>query len=106
MSVSRISSAVARQAARQSTAPTARTAAPLAVNQQQRNYADASTSHHSFQSPFTRGTTGHKDTTVIPSWGGYKKGGETTNKVFQYFMIGTMGGLSALGAKNTVQGMS
>ncbi|KAK5000392.1 Cytochrome b-c1 complex subunit Rieske, mitochondrial [Elasticomyces elasticus] len=73
-----------------------------AVAVQKRNRADHS---HlpSFQSPF-RGTSDHKDTTAIPSFGKYKsKGGETTNKVFQYFMVGSFGALSAMGAKATVQ---
>lgn len=101
----RLSTAVGRQAARQ-TLPTAR-AAPLTVQQQQkRTLADASTSHAEFNSPFTRGTSGKKDTTVIPSFKKYRSGNETNNKVFQYFMVGAFGGLSALGAKNTVQGRS
>jgi ubiquinol-cytochrome c reductase iron-sulfur subunit len=99
----RLSSVVARQASRQ-TLPAAR--APLAVQQQKRTRADASTSHAEFKSPFTRGTGNSKDTTVIPSFKKYKNGNETTNKVFQYFMVGALGGLSALGAKNTVQGRS
>ena len=49
-------------------------------------------------------TSGKKDTTVIPSFKKYRSGNETSNKVFQYFMVGTMGALSALGAKATVQG--
>ena len=32
------------------------------------------------------------------------KKGESPNKVFQYFMVGTMGALAAAGAKATVQG--
>ena len=32
------------------------------------------------------------------------KKGETSNKTFQYFMVGAMGLLSAAGAKATVQG--
>lgn len=32
------------------------------------------------------------------------KKGETHNKTFQYFMVGTMGLLAAAGAKATVQG--
>jgi ubiquinol-cytochrome c reductase iron-sulfur subunit len=77
----RLSSVVARQASRQ-TLPAAR--APLAVQQQKRTRADASTSHAEFKSPFTRGTGNSKDTTVIPSFKKYKNGNETTNKVFQY----------------------
>lgn len=33
------------------------------------------------------------------------KRGETSNKTFQYFMVGGMGLLTAAGAKATVQGM-
>ena len=72
---------------------------------QKRNRADASTSHAEFVSPWHRGTSGTQDTTVIPNFGKYQsKSSETTNKMFQYFMVGAFGGLSALGAKNTVQG--
>ncbi|OAL54600.1 cytochrome b-c1 complex subunit Rieske, mitochondrial precursor [Pyrenochaeta sp. DS3sAY3a] len=54
----------------------------------------------SFDSPFKGGP----DSTKIPSFAAYRnKGGETGPKVFQYFMVGTMGALTALGAKNTVQ---
>jgi hypothetical protein len=57
----------------------------------------------SFDSPFK----GTQDSTKIPSFAAYRnKGGETGPKVFQYFMVGTMGALSALGAKATVQGRS
>jgi ubiquinol-cytochrome c reductase iron-sulfur subunit len=60
-----------------------------------------SASASSFDSPFK----GSNDSTKIPSFAAYRnKGGETGPKVFQYFMVGTMGALSALGAKNTVQG--
>ena len=75
--------------------------------QQQRSMADASTSHAEFKSPFHRGTSNQQDTTVIPSFKNYRSGaGEQSNKMFQYFMVGAFGGISALGAKNTVQGKS
>ena len=55
----------------------------------------------SFDSPFK----GSADSTKIPSFDAYRnKNGEQSTKVFQYFMVGTMGALSALGAKATVQG--
>jgi len=99
MSVSsKAATALARQATRQ---PVLRSAAPVAV-QQHRTLADASTSHAHFTSPFTRGKEGAQDTTVIPSFKKYRAGSETGNKVFQYFMVGTLGGISALGAKDTV----
>ena len=57
----------------------------------------------SFDSPFK---TVEESTTKIPDFGHYmSKRGETPNKVFQYFMVGTMGALAAAGAKATVQGM-
>ena len=72
-------------------------AAPVTcVAMKQRGKADARSSA-SFNSPF--------DTNKIPDFGAYKsRGSETSNKVFQYFMAGTMGGLAAVGAKATVQG--
>ncbi|KAF9922149.1 hypothetical protein FBU30_007777 [Linnemannia zychae] len=45
----------------------------------------------------------HPDTTVIPDFGKYKSGsGDATNRAFSYFMVGTTGALSFLGAKTTV----
>jgi ubiquinol-cytochrome c reductase iron-sulfur subunit len=42
----------------------------------------------------------------IPDFSHYKsKQGSNSNLVFQYFMVGTMGALTAAGAKATVQGM-
>lgn len=71
---------------------------------QRRNLADASTSHAEFTSPFHRGTDNHEDTTVIPSFKKYRSSGsEQRNQMFSYFMVGAFGGLSALGAKDTVQ---
>merc|ERR1711939_1104388 len=55
------------------------------------------------KSPFHRGESSHQDTTVIPSFKKYRGGSEASNKMFSYFMVGAFGGLSALGAKDTVQ---
>jgi len=42
----------------------------------------------------------------IPDFSHYRsKQGSNSNLVFQYFMVGTMGALTAAGAKATVQGM-
>jgi ubiquinol-cytochrome c reductase iron-sulfur subunit len=42
----------------------------------------------------------------IPDFSHYRsKQGTNSNLVFQYFMVGTMGALTAAGAKATVQGM-
>ena len=56
-----------------------------------------------FDSPFK--STDSNPTTNIPKFGHYmSKKGETPNKTFQYFMVGSMGLLAAAGAKATVQG--
>ncbi|KAF2143852.1 uncharacterized protein K452DRAFT_285890 [Aplosporella prunicola CBS 121167] len=60
-----------------------------------------SESSASFDSPFKGAKT-----TSIPTkaWKKYRNsGGETGQKVFQYFMVGSMGAITAMGAKNTVQ---
>jgi hypothetical protein len=57
----------------------------------------------SFDSPF-RGM-GNDKASQIPDFGKYRsKSGTNSNLVFQYFMVGTMGALTAAGAKATVQG--
>jgi hypothetical protein len=57
----------------------------------------------SFDSPFKG--VGNRDSTKIPDFSHYKtKSGSNSNLVFQYFMVGTMGALTAAGAKATVQG--
>ncbi|KAF2427779.1 ubiquinol-cytochrome c reductase iron-sulfur subunit [Tothia fuscella] len=76
--------------------------AAVLPSQQCRNLAEVTGASSSFDSPFKG--MGASPTTKIPSFGNYKsKSGETGNKVFQYFMVGTMGAVSALGAKATVQ---
>ncbi|KAI9724048.1 MAG: hsp70 nucleotide exchange factor fes1 [Candelaria pacifica] len=55
-----------------------------------------------FQSPFR--DLESKPTTMIPDFSHYKSArGSTTNKTFQYFMVGSMGLLTAMGAKATVE---
>jgi ubiquinol-cytochrome c reductase iron-sulfur subunit len=57
----------------------------------------------SFDSPFKGAASdaGSK----IPDFSHYRsKQGSNSNLVFQYFMVGTMGALTAMGAKATVQG--
>jgi hypothetical protein len=59
----------------------------------------------SFDSPFKGvGSNSPK----VPSFAAYrnKSKSEQGPKVFQYFMVGTMGALASLGAKATVQGRS
>lgn len=96
--LTRPASALLRSCVRQQLPAVRASAAALT---QKRNEATGS----SFDSPFKgMASTG---TEKIPSFAHYKAGGgETNNKVFSYFMVGTLGALSALGVKATVQGES
>jgi hypothetical protein len=59
----------------------------------------------SFESPFGRSNEEAPSTTKIPDFSHYMSRNDgTTNRVFQYFMVGSMGLLAAAGAKATVQG--
>ena len=102
--MSLLSVSTAASLARQCARPSAVRSSVAAL--QVRNAGSSATTAESYSSPF-RGTSNHRDTTAIPDFKKYRNtGGETQNKVFQYFMVGAFGGLSALGAKNTVQGRS
>lgn len=54
------------------------------------------------KSPFAG--AGSRDTTKIPDFSKYRNSSFKGGQVFGYFMAGTMGVLSAAGAKATVQG--
>jgi ubiquinol-cytochrome c reductase iron-sulfur subunit len=61
------------------------------------------TVHGTYTSPFKGETKGSK----IPDFGHYyAKSSSRTNGLFSYFMVGTMGAVTAAGAKSTVQGAS
>ncbi|CCX32780.1 cytochrome b-c1 complex subunit Rieske [Pyronema domesticum] len=63
---------------------------------------NSSTDAGEYKSPFT-GASAHR-TTKIPDFSKYKSSSSAKgNQVFGYFMVGTMGALSAAGAKATVQ---
>ena len=75
----------------------------LALVPQRRGISEAS-STSSFDSPF-KGYGSSEKTTSIPSFAKYRSsGGETSGKVYQYFLVGTFGAVSAFGAKKTVTG--
>jgi ubiquinol-cytochrome c reductase iron-sulfur subunit len=83
--------------------PSARIAPSALVTVQQRRSQSEYTPTPSFDSPFKGEES--SPTTKIPSFKKYmSKNAETSNRVFQYFMVGTMGLLTAAGAKATVQG--
>lgn len=98
MALSAASGSLLRSSARQQLSTTTRAA--IASCQQQRGVADAAKS--SFDSPFAPS----KDSTLkIPDFKKYQtKKSPRSNQVFSYFMAGTMGLATAVGAKATVQG--
>ena len=59
----------------------------------------------SFDSPFRSKPKDSVDFDKVPNFAAYRsKSSEGANRVFQYFMVGSMGLLTAAGAKATVQG--
>ncbi|KAB8364842.1 hypothetical protein FH972_024705 [Carpinus fangiana] len=95
--------------------PTAAARAPAAVASLQQTRAASSVEAKtykeaneypdaSFDNPFHRSGGTARETTSIPSFAKYRSNNsETSNRVFQYFMVGTFGALTAMGAKATVQ---
>ncbi|KAJ6102837.1 hypothetical protein N7486_005264 [Penicillium sp. IBT 16267x] len=97
MSLSSASSTLLRTCARQQL-PTTRAA--VTSCQQRRGVADAKAS---FDSPFVN-PGDHRSTLKIPDFSKYKSNSSPrSNQVFSYFMAGTMGLATAVGAKATVQ---
>ena len=63
--------------------------------------APALAASSSYESPFK----GESASTKVPDFSKYmSKGSGSTNALFSYFMVGTLGAISAAGAKSTVQG--
>ncbi|KAF8461406.1 Rieske [2Fe-2S] iron-sulfur domain-containing protein [Kalaharituber pfeilii] len=84
-------------------APATAAAVTTSIRHQQcRHAGTAADWDDGYRSPFT--SSGARATTAIPDFSKYKSSSnEMGNKVFGYFMAGTMGVLSAAGAKATVQ---
>lgn len=58
-------------------------------------------SDHSYESPFR----GSPSTTNVPDFSHYAaKNGANKNLMYQYFMVGALGTITAAGAKSTIQG--
>lgn len=99
--LSTTASALVRSTAR-AQLPALRAASATALAVQNRTVTSATAS---FESPFKGGSASRTTDIPVAKWKKYRNsGGETGQKVFQYFMVGTMGAISAMGAKNTVQG--
>lgn len=57
-----------------------------------------------FESPF-KASASKANTSQIPDFSKYRsKNAKSSNLLFQYFMVGSMGAITAAGAKSTVQG--
>ncbi|KAF2103195.1 ubiquinol-cytochrome c reductase iron-sulfur subunit [Rhizodiscina lignyota] len=96
------SGALARTWTRHALPNAVRSSAVALSAQQRRNVTEVAASS-SFDSPF-KGLGSSEKTTKIPSFSHYKSSGnEESNKLFQYFMAGTFGAVTAMGAKATVQ---
>lgn len=65
--------------------------------------ARQSSTAQTYKSPF-ESTGDPRATTKIPDFSKYRGGSTKGNQVFGYFMVGTMGALTAAGAKATIQG--
>lgn len=95
-----VSSALLRTCSRQQLSANVARSAVVAAGQQR----SVSNAGAKFDSPFA---TADSSTLKIPNFKKYtSKTSPTTNKVFSYFVAGTMGLGSAVGAKATVQGRS
>lgn len=57
-------------------------------------------SSSTFSSPFK----GESNSTKVPDFSKYIAGKSSGNALFSYFMVGTLGAISAAGAKSTIQG--
>ncbi|RJE18788.1 hypothetical protein PHISCL_08878 [Aspergillus sclerotialis] len=98
MSLSPASTSLLRACARQQLPTTSRAVA--ASYQQRRGVSDAKSS---FDSPFGSSKE-YSSSLKIPSFGKYSSGKSArSNQVFSYFMAGSLGLASAVGAKATVQ---
>lgn len=101
MSLSSASSTLLRTCARQQL-PSASRAVAAFYNQRRGVSADVKSS---FDSPFGSSKE-HSSTVKIPNFTKYSSSkSPRSNQVFSYFMAGTMGLATAVGAKATVQGM-
>ena len=105
MSLSSTSASLLRTCARQQQLPKTRAAAAAvaASCQQRRGVSDSAKS--SFDSPFGSSKE-YSSSLKIPDFSHYSsKSSPRANQVFSYFVAGTMGLVTAAGAKATVQGM-
>jgi ubiquinol-cytochrome c reductase iron-sulfur subunit len=102
MSLSSASGSLLRACARQQLPSSTRA---VAVSSQHQRRGVSADTKSSFDSPFGSSKE-HSSTLKIPNFTKYSSNkSPRSNQVFSYFMAGTMGLASAVGAKATVQGV-
>lgn len=74
------------------------------IVKQQRLISHVTRTKTASQTPTRTQKGGSNSTLGIPEWGHYASRKPQQNQVFSYFMAGTLGMLTAVGAKATVQG--
>ncbi|KAK4110952.1 ubiquinol-cytochrome c r [Canariomyces notabilis] len=99
--LSTVSRALARSSLRQlPAATTGTTTTALRTMSSSPALRDAAASSSTFESPFK----GESKSTKVPNFSKYlSKGSTSSNALFSYFMVGTLGAISAAGAKSTIQ---
>ncbi|KAL2015685.1 hypothetical protein VTK56DRAFT_5020 [Thermocarpiscus australiensis] len=97
--LSAVSRALARSSLRLPSTTSSTTAAVRAMSSSPALRDSATTSSH-FESPFK----GESKSSKMPDWSKYMAKGSTpgSNALFSYFMVGTLGAISAAGAKSTI----
>lgn len=102
MSLSSASGSLLRACARQRIPSSSRA---VAVSCQQQRRGVSADAKSSFDSPFGSSKE-HSSTLKVPNFTKYSSSkSPRSNQVFSYFMAGSLGLVSAVGAKATVQGM-
>lgn len=100
-SLTNASRACLRAAASNNSSMAARALSTTAV----RPAGDNATPWTSYSSPFQGSKAAGDRASNVPDFGKYVSGNSpATNKLFQYFMVGGLGAITAAGAKSTVQG--
>lgn len=75
--------------------------APRAIRCLSTTAARADAAGSSYESPFK----GERDTTRVPDFSHYaSKSSPNKNLMYQYWIVGGMGAITAMGAKSTIQG--
>lgn len=74
------------------------------IGKQQRLLSHVTRTKTASQNPTRTQKGGSNSTLGIPEWGPYTSNKPRQNQIFSYFMAGSLGMLTAVGAKATVHG--